>query len=480
MNSKNIRYILSLVLMCEAAGMTLPLICSVIYGEYNMVGIWIGCVAFCFVSAFLLSLRTNTRKTMYARDGFISVAMSWVVMSIFGAIPFVVSGAIPNYIDALFETVSGFTTTGASVISDIDIIPKSLVFWRSFTHWIGGMGVLVFLVALIPSDSSGGFHLIRAESPGPSVSKLVPKAKSTAKILYLMYVSMTILEMVLLLFGGMDIFDAITLSFGTAGTGGFAVRNSGMSDYSSYCQVVITVFMALFGVDFSIYHLLIMRKFRDALKSEEMRAYFGIIIFSIILIGINCASYYTNLFENIKHSAFQVSSIITTTGYATVDFDKWPSFSKTILVILMFFGACAGSTGGGIKISRILIMLKSIGKEIKIMLHPKSVSKVKLNGRVVEHETVRAVNVFMVSYFAIYFISVLLISMDNFDFTTNFTAVAATINNIGPGLEAVGPTCNFSIYSPLSTLVLIMNMLIGRLEIFPIMLMFYAGTWKKP
>ncbi len=480
MNSKNIRYILSLVLMCEAAGMTLPLICSVIYGEYDMVGIWIGTIALCFVSALILSIKTKTRKTMYARDGFVSVALSWVVMSLFGAIPFVISKTIPNFIDALFETVSGFTTTGASVISNLDIVPKSLIFWRSFTHWIGGMGVLVFLVALIPSNSSGSFHLIKAESPGPSVSKLVPKTKSTAKILYLIYIVMTLTQIVLLLFGGMKLFDAVTLSFGTAGTGGFSIDNAGFGQYSSYCQIVITVFMVLFGVDFSIYHLLIMRKFRDALKSEELRAYFGIIITSIILISINCVSYYSNLFENIKHSAFQVSSIMTTTGYTTQDFDLWPTFSKTILVILMFFGACAGSTGGGIKISRILIMLKSIVKEIKIMLHPKSVSKVKLNGRVVEHGTVRAINVFMVSYFAIFFVSVLLISIDNFGFTTNFTAVAATINNIGPGLEAVGPTCNFSIYSPLSTLVLIMNMLIGRLEIFPIMLMFYAGTWKKP
>lgn len=480
MNTKNIRYILGLVLMCEAAGMTLPLICSVIYGEYDMVGIWIGCIALCFVSAFILSLGTKIRKTMYARDGFISVALSWVVMSIFGAVPFVAGGVIPNFTDALFETVSGFTTTGASVLSDLDIVPKSLIFWRSFTHWIGGMGVLVFLVALIPSNSSGNFHLIKAESPGPSVSKLVPKARSTAKILYLIYVAMTIIQIVLLLFGRMKFFDAVTISLGTAGTGGFSIDNAGLGQYSSYCQIVITVFMVLFGVDFSIYHLLIMRKFRDSLKSEELRAYFGIIAVSVILISINCMSYYSNLFENIKHSAFQVSSIITTTGYSTVDFDSWPTFSKTILVILMFFGACAGSTGGGMKISRILIMLKSIGKEIKIMLHPKSVSKVKLNGRVVEHETVRAVNVFMVSYFAIFLLSVLLISIDNFSFTTNFTAVAATINNIGPGLEAVGPTCNFSIYSPLSTLVLIMNMLIGRLEIFPIMLMFYVGTWKKP
>ena len=480
MNSKNVRYILSLVLMCEAACMTLPLICSVIYGEYDMVGVWICSVALCFAAALILSISTKSRKTMYARDGFLSVALSWVVMSIFGAVPFVAGGVITNFIDALFETVSGFTTTGASVISNLDIVPKSLIFWRSFTHWIGGMGVLVFLVALIPSNSSGSFHLIKAESPGPSVSKMVPKAKSTAKILYLIYISMTILEIVLLLFGGMKFFDAITLSMGTAGTGGFSIDNAGLGQYSSYCQIVITVFMILFGVDFSLYHLLIMRKFKDVFKSEELRAYFGIVAVSVILITINCVSYYTNIFQNIKHSAFQVSSIITTTGYSTVDFDLWPAFSKTILVTLMFFGACAGSTGGGIKISRILIMLKSIMKEIRIMLHPKSVSKVKLNGRVVEHETVRAVNVFMVSYFAIFFVSVLLISIDNFGFTTNFTAVAATINNIGPGLEAVGPTCNFSLYSPLSTLVLIMNMLIGRLEIFPIMLMFYVGTWKKP
>ncbi|MBR5505570.1 MAG: TrkH family potassium uptake protein, partial [Clostridia bacterium] len=343
----------------------------------------------------------------------------------------------------------------------------------------GGMGVLVFLVALLPLTGNSNFFLIKAESPGPAVSKLVPKVKSTAKILYLIYIGLTALQMILLLCGGMKPFDAITLTFGTAGTGGFGISNAGFSQYSSYSHIVITVFMILFGIDFSIYHLIIMRKFRSALKSDEVKTYLGIILAAIVILCFNCSHLYESLFDNVKHSAFQVASIITTTGYSTVDFNLWPELSKSILVLLMFFGACAGSTGGGIKISRVMIMFKSIIKEVRILAHPKSTLKIKMNGRAVEHETVRAVNVFMMAYIAIFATSLIIISLDNLDFTTNFTAVAATINNIGPGLGAVGPMANFSVYSPLSTFVLICNMLIGRLEIFPLLLLVSPYTWKK-
>lgn len=478
MNYKSIRYVLSWVLKIEAFCMILPLICAIIYKEHN-VGIWLFTIAMCFSCGILLCIKPPQNKTMYAKDGFVAVALSWIVLSIFGALPLVFTGSVPSFIYALFETVSGFTTTGASVIADLDVIPRSIIFWRSFTHWIGGMGVLVFLVALLPLTGSSNFFLIKAESPGPAVSKLVPKVKSTAKILYLIYIGLTALQMILLLCGGMKPFDAITLTFGTAGTGGFGISNAGFSEYSSYSHIVITVFMILFGIDFSIYHLIIMRKFRSALKSDEVKTYLGIIIAAIVILCFNCSHLYESLFDNVKHSAFQVAAIITTTGYSTVDFNLWPELSKSILVLLMFFGACAGSTGGGIKISRVMIMFKSIIKEVRILAHPKSTLKIKMNGRAVEHETVRAVNVFMMAYIAIFATSLIIISLDNLDFTTNFTAVAATINNIGPGLGAVGPMANFSVYSPLSTFVLICNMLIGRLEIFPLLLLVSPYTWKK-
>ena len=478
MNYKSIRYVLSWVLKIEAFCMILPLICAIIYKEHN-VGIWLFTIAMCFSCGILLCIKPPQNKTMYAKDGFVAVALSWIVLSIFGSLPLFFTGSVPSFIYALFETVSGFTTTGASVISDLDVIPRSIIFWRSFTHWIGGMGVLVFLVALLPLTGSSNFFLIKAESPGPAVSKLVPKVKSTAKILYLIYIGLTALQMILLLCGGMKPFDAITLTFGTAGTGGFGISNAGFSEYSSYSHIVITVFMILFGIDFSIYHLIIMRKFRSALKSDEVKTYLGIILAAIVILCFNCSHLYESLFDNVKHSAFQVASIITTTGYSTVDFNLWPELSKSILVLLMFFGACAGSTGGGIKISRVMIMFKSIIKEVRILAHPKSTLKIKMNGRAVEHETVRAVNVFMMAYIAIFATSLIIISLDNLDFTTNFTAVAATINNIGPGLGAVGPMANFSVYSPLSTFVLICNMLIGRLEIFPLLLLVSPYTWKK-
>lgn len=478
MNHRIITYTLGWVLNIEGVCLLLPLICSLLYKDSCSL-LFLLCAGLCLVCGAALSLRQPKKKAMYAKEGFVIVALSWIVMSIFGALPFYLSGYIPNYIDALFETVSGFTTTGASVLSDVEALPKSLLFWRSFTHWIGGMGVLVFLVAILPLSGGGNMHLIKAESPGPAVSKLVPKVKSSAKILYGIYIIFTLLEVIFLLFGGMTLFEAFTLSFGTAGTGGFGLLNSSIGEYSSYVQIVITVFMIIFGIDFSLYYLILLRRFKTAVKSEELRAYIGIIAVSVILITVNCRGLYESLFEAIKHSAFQVSSIITTTGFSTVDFDLWPSFSKTILVMLMFCGACAGSTGGGIKVSRLLILFKSICREIRIAAHPRMTKKITVNGRVVEHETVRNINVFLAVYIVIFFASLLIISLDNFGFTTNFTAVAAAFNNIGPGLAEVGPTRNFSLYSPLSTLVLTFDMLAGRLEIFPLLVMLSPYTWKK-
>lgn len=478
MNCRVICHVLGCVLNIEAAAMLLPFICSLIYDEPNK-WVFAVCALICAVAGLPLILIRTKHKSMFAKEGFVAVALSWLFMSIFGALPFVLSGSIPSFIDALFETASGFTTTGASILSDVEVLPKSIIFWRSFTHWIGGMGVLVFLVALLPLSGGNNLHLIRAESPGPSVGKLVPRVRTTAKILYGIYIALTFLQIILLMLGGLDWFDAATLSFGTAGTGGFSIRNSGIADYSSYVQIVITVFMTIFGIDFSFYYLLLMHKVKNAFKMEEVWTYLGIIALSVAIIFFNIKDLFGGAGESLKHAAFQVSSIITTTGYVTADFDLWPQLSKTILVCLMFCGACAGSTGGAIKVSRVMILFKSIVKEVKVLAHPKSTMKVKMNGRALEHETLRRVNVFFVAYAFIFVLALLAISIDNFDFTTNFTAVAATLGNIGPGLSMVGPVRNYSIYSPFSTTILTLVMIIGRLEIFPILVLFSRNTWKK-
>jgi len=478
MNYRMILYVLGCVLNIEAAAFILPFLCAVIYDEPNK-WVFAVCAIICFAFGLVLTLARPKDRTMFAKEGFVAVALSWIGMSIFGALPFVISGSIPNFIDALFETASGFSTTGASILTDVDVLPKSVLFWRSFTHWIGGMGVLVFLVALLPLSGGSNLHLIRAESPGPAVGKLVPRVRTTAKILYGIYLGLTLLGIILLKLGGLDWFEASTLTFGAAGTGGFAIKNSGIADYSSYVQVVITVLMTIFGIDFTFYYLILMRKIKGAFKMEEVWTYLGIIAASIAIIFFNIKDLYEGAFDALKHSAFQVSSIITTTGYATTDFDLWPQLSKTILVALMFCGACAGSTGGGIKVSRILILFKSIVKEIKVLAHPKSTIKVKMNGRIVEHETIRGVNMFFAAYMLIFLTILIIISVDNLDFTTNFTAVVATLSNIGPGLSAVGPTCNFSVYSYLPKIVLTLAMIIGRLEIFPILVLFSRHTWKR-
>ena len=400
-------------------------------------------------------------------------------MSICGAIPLYLSGYFPNPVDALFEIVSGFTTTGATILGDVEVLPRSVLMWRSFSHWIGGMGVLVFILALLPMAGASSMYLMRAESPGPSVGKLVPKVRSTAKILYTIYLLMTILEMVLLAVAGCPLFDSVNLAFATAGTGGFGVLNSSAGDYNAVIQIILTVFMILFGVNFNVYFLIYSKNIKDAFKCEEARIYIGIIAAAVLLISVNTYSMFRGAGETLLHVSFQVASIITTTGFSTVDFELWPEFSRTILVILMFVGACAGSTGGGIKVSRVAIMAKTIIKELAVMKHPRNVRKTRFEGKPVEHEVLRSINVFLIAYLGIFILSTLLISLDNFDGITNFTAVASTINNIGPGLSRVGPTQNFSIFSNLSKLVLTFDMLAGRLEIFPMLIMCTAGLKGK-
>lgn len=478
MNYRIITYIVGWVFNLQAIFMVLPILTAVIYGEKDIFAFF-AAIIICLGIGLPLTRKKPSNKVFYIKDGCVAVALSWVVLSITGAIPFVLSGSIPHPIDAIFETVSGFTTTGASILAEVESLPKSILFWRSFTHWIGGMGVLVFLLSLLPL--AGGYHmnLMRAESPGPSVSKLVPKVQSTAKILYGIYLGMTVLQIIFLLLGGVPLFDTLCITFGSAGTGGFGIKNDSLGSYSTYCQVVTTIFIILFGVNFSAYYLILTKKFKAAFHIEEIRYYFGIILASIILIAINTRHMFSGFAQAFQQSAFQVGSIITTTGYSTTDFNQWPALSKTILVLLMFIGACAGSTGGGIKVSRIVLLLKAARKEFQLYLHPNAVKKIKMDQKTVPHETLRSTNIFLSVYLIVFCGSVLLISLDNFDLITNFTSVAATLNNIGPGLEIVGPMGNFSSFSYLSKSVLIFDMLAGRLEIFPLLLLFFKNTWKK-
>ena len=430
----------------------------------------------------LAMLCRGAPSAFYAKEGMVCVAVTWIVLSLVGCLPFYISREIPSYVDALFEIVSGFTTTGASIVPEVEKLSKGIIYWRSFSHWVGGMGVLVFLLAIAPSGEKGrGFtmHLLRAESPGPDVGKLVPKMRKTAAILYIIYVVMTILNVVFLAVGDMPLFEAVCTAFGTAGTGGFGVKNDSMAGYSPYLQNVTTIFMILFGVNFSCYYLLLLRQFQSVFRDEELRTYLGIILGSILLITLNIRGYYDTLEESVRHAAFQVGSIITTTGYATTDFDLWPSFSKTILLCLMVVGACAGSTGGGLKVARLLLLVKGLRRNIRQMLNPRKVEVVRNNGKVVDEKILDTTNAYLAAYVLILFAVFAIISLDGFSVGTNFSAVLCTFNNIGPGLEAVGPTCNFSQYSALSKLVLSWAMLAGRLEIFPILVLFSRETWKK-
>ena len=478
MNYRIIGYILGWVLILEALFMIPSCLVGLLYQESEITAFLLT-ICICLLIGIPFAYKKPRNKVFYIREGFVTVAFSWIVMSIMGALPFVFSKTIPNVIDALFETVSGFTTTGASILPDVESLPKCILFWRSFTHWIGGMGVLVFLLSILPEVGGSHMNLMKAESPGPSVTRLVPKVKSTAKILYGIYMGMTVLQIILLLLGKMPLFDALTTTFGTAGTGGFGIKNDSIAGYSTYIQVVVTIFMILFGINFNVYFLLFIKRSKQAFKIEELWWYLAIIGCAILIITWNIRGLYGTIPEAFQQSAFQVASIITTTGFATTDFNIWPQASRTILVMLMFVGACAGSTGGGIKVSRFVILLKTVNKELHQFLHPKSVKKIKMDGKMVEHEVVRSTNVFMITYILIFSFSILLLAFDNHDLITNFTAVAATFNNIGPGLELVGPASNFSIFSGGAKLVLTFDMLAGRLEIFPLLLLFVKDTWKK-
>lgn len=478
MNYSIIRYILGWVLMFESIFMTLPCGVAAIYQEKSGLAFLIVGIV-CFLLSLLIIRKKPKNPVYFAREGFVIVALSWIVMSIFGAMPFVINGEIPSFTDALFETISGFTTTGASILTDVEALSKCSLFWRSFTHWIGGMGVFVFLLAVLPLAGGYNMHLMKAESPGPSVGKLVPKVRDTAKILYFIYIVMTVIEIVLLLFAGMPVFDALTTSFGTAGTGGFGIKNDSMAGYSVQMQAIVTIFMILFGVNFNAYYLLLGKNKKEAFKMEEVRWYFGIIGVSILIISINIFHIYGNVFTSLHQAAFQVGSIITTTGFATADFNLWPQLSRTILVVIMFIGACAGSTGGGIKVSRIVILLKTVKQEIHYFIHPRSVNVIKIDDKALEKDTLRGVSTFLATYVIIFGISLLILAFDNLDMVTNFTAVAATFNNIGPGLEIVGPAGNYSIFSPLAKYVLMFDMLAGRLELYPILLLFSPSVWKK-
>ena len=443
MNYAIVLRLLSYILYCEAALLLLPAMASLIYGEWMVLGVFLLTAALSAVAGALLHRIKPKSQIFYMREGFATTALCWLLISVVGAVPFVLTGSIPNPVDAMFETVSGFTTTGASILPAVEDLPRGILFWRSFTHWIGGMGVLVFLLSLLPLTGGSHVNLMKAESPGPLVD------------------------------------EALLTSFGTAGTGGFGFRNDSFASMSPYVQWVVTIFMILFGVNFNAYFLLLMRRFRRAAASEEVRAYFVIIGVAVVIITANIYSMYNGLGEALRHAAFQVGSIITTTGFSSCDFDLWPTLSKEILVMLMFVGACAGSTGGGMKVSRLLLMGKTVGKELKQALHPQVVAPVRMDGKVVNHETIRATNVYVAAYIFIFAASFFLISLDGFDMVTNFTAIAATLNNIGPGLAQVGPMMNFGSYSNPAKLVMIFDMLAGRLEIFPMLVFFMPDTWRR-
>ena len=478
MNYSIIFNIIGWVIKVEAIFMLLPGVVSIIYREDNC-GVFFGCAFVFFVLGKIMTLKKPKNDQFYAREGFVAVAMSWIVLSVIGAIPFLISGEIPNAVNALFEIVSGFTTTGASILTDVEAMSKSMLFWRSFSHWIGGMGVLVFILAILPMAGGQNIYLIKAESTGPEVGKFVPKLQKTAGYLYIIYIALSILQLVFLLVGKMPLFDALCDVFGTAGTGGFGIKADSMAGYSTYIQMVTAVFMLLFGVNFNFYFLIISRKLRSALGMEEVKWYFIIFILAVIGITVSIWNATGVLDINIRNSIFQVSSIMTSTGFVTTDFDKWPQFSRYIMCVIMFTGACTGSTGGGIKVARFIIYFKQIGKQLGFLIHPRSVKILRMNGKKIEHNTIRVVNTYLLVYIAIFALSMLILTIDDFDLTTTFTAVSATFNNIGPGLGMVGPVGNFSQFSVLSKIVMIFDMLAGRLEIFPLLVLITPSTWRR-
>ncbi len=480
MNYKMIGRFIGQILLIESVFMIPAAIISLCRGETAALrGFLITFALLAFLMALLFAFCRGAKSAFYAREGFICVGLSWIVLSFMGCLPFFFSGEIPSLIDALFETVSGFTTTGSSILTDVEAMSRGLLYWRSFSHWLGGMGVLVFLLALAPA--SGGFtmHLLRAESPGPDVGKIAPKMRQTALMLYLIYIALTVLDFILLICGGMPVFDAVCTAFGTAGTGGFGIKADSMASYSPYIQNVCTVFMFLFGINFSCYYLLLLGKLKNVFRDEELRTYIGIVLAAIVMITINLRGYYSGLWETVRHAAFQVSSIITTTGFATTDFNLWPTFSKTVLLALMIIGSCAGSTGGGLKVARGLLLIKSLRRNIRQIVRPRQVDVVRNNGRVVDERVVANANAYLAAYFIILILSILAVSADNFSVETNVSAVLACFNNIGPGLGTVGPMGNFAGFSPLSKIVLTFDMLAGRLELFPMIVLFSGNAWRQ-
>lgn len=479
MNYSIIVYLSGVILLIEAAFMLLPLIVAGIYGEISGVYFLITLAAAGLIG-FVLTRRKPAKRTMYAREGFVLTALAWILISLIGAAPFTLSGQIPSYLDAVFEMVSGFTTTGASILTEVEALDQCMLFWRSFSHWLGGMGILVFMLALVNFSGGQANHLLRAESPGPSVSKMVPNMRKSAAILYGIYMAMTAVEIVLLIAGGMPVFDSLCTAFGTAGTGGFGVKSASIGYYDSYyLQGVISVFMILFGVNFNVYFLLLMRKFSASVRNTEVRTYFAIIAASTLIITLNIVDLFANAFDAFHHALFSVASIITTTGFSTMDFNQWPELSRMILVLLMIVGACAGSTGGGVKVSRLVILVKALTSEVHKLLHPRSVKVLTIDGKQVSQEVVQGVQNYMILYAIVAVVSMLLVSLDNLDLVTTVTSVMATLNNIGPGLGLVGPVGSYAMFSPLAKIVLTLDMLFGRLELFPMLILLMPSTWRK-
>ncbi len=477
MNYSIIRYILCKILDFAALFMALPCLVGIIYREkatFSFLAVIAGCLA-----VSLVGRRFKPKsKVFYAKEGFVTVSLSWILLSLVGALPFYLSGEFPTYMDALYETVSGLTTTGATILTDVESLSRSIQFWRCFTHWIGGMGVLVLILAILPLSGSYNMHLMRAESPGPSVGKLVPRVKNTAMILYGIYIVITVLEILCLLVAGMGLYEAMTLTFSTVGTGGFGLLNTSIGSYSTVVQTIFTVFMLLCGINFQLYYLLLIWKPKDVFGCEELRYYLGIVLVSAALIAFDVRGLFASGFEAFHHALFQVASIITTTGFATLDYDVWPEFSKAILFLLTLLGACAGSTGGGFKVSRLVILWRCVKNEISLAAHPRSIRKIHMEGHIVEEGTLRSVQVYTAIYVLLFLGSFLLVSLDEFDFVTNITAVAANFNNVGPGFHMVGPAGNYAQFSVFSKLVLMFDMLAGRLELLPVLVLFSFRTWK--
>lgn len=477
-------YILGKVLLIEGILMVLPIVCGICYGEWNYLVFYVACAAAYIIAGYLISFKKPKNMTVFIKDGCVATALSWVVLSIGGCIPFMLTGEIPSFTDAMFETASGFSTTGASILTNVEAMSHTSLLWRSLTHWIGGMGVLVFLLAVVPMTGGSNMNLMRAESPGPTVGKIVPKVRSTAKMLYLIYLAMTVTEIIILAVCGMPLFDSVCSAFGTAGTGGFGVRNDSFASYAPHIQVIVAVFMIMFGMNFNFYYYFTTKQVNKAFKMSEIKVYLAVIAIVTAIISVSVLDHYKNYGESLRHSFFQVATIITTTGFATTDFDLWPSVAKFLLLCLMILGACASSTGGGIKVARFQIMFKSVKREIQSYIHPKTVKKIHVDGKTVDSDVIHSVALYFFIYLLIFVGSMFIVSFEGHDLVTIFSSVAATFNNIGPGLSLVGPTQNYSFFSNVSKWVFIFDMIAGRLELMPLIVFLtpttYKGIIKKP